>query len=244
MSGHSHARTVKHKKDLNAQKRSRIFSKINRLITVAIRDGGPNIETNTKLRIAVDTARSFNMPKDNIEKVIKKNSGGLTGEKLEEVFFEAYGPGGIAILIEGITDNKNRTLGEVKKTIKAFNGKMVGEGAIRWMFERKGCITIVLEEQTEANKDKDSLELIAIEAGAEDVEWSDESLYVYVGMEALETTKKALEEKDVKIESSNLEWKAKEDVEVDESQKASCLKLFDALDDSDDIQDTYSNLKD
>ncbi len=244
MSGHSHARTVKHKKDLNAQKRSRIFSKVNRLITVAIREGGPNIETNTKLRIAVDTARSFNMPKDNIEKVIKKNSGELTGEKLEEVFFEAYGPGGIAILIEGITDNKNRTLGEVKKTIKAFNGKMVGEGAIRWMFERKGCITIILEKQTEANQDKDSLELIVIEAGADDVEWSDDSLYVYVAMEALEETKKALEEKEVEVESSNLEWKAKEDVEVDESQKASCLKLFDALDDSDDIQDTYSNLKD
>ena len=138
MSGHSHARTIKHQKELTDKKRSQAFSKVFRLITVAVKEGGTNPESNPRLRIAIEAGRAINMPKDNIERAIKKGSGAdSSGEKLEEVIFEAYGPGGIALIIEGITDNKNRTLGEIKQILNQFNAKLVGEGGVRWMFERK-----------------------------------------------------------------------------------------------------------
>ena len=243
MSGHSHAKTVKHKKDLDAKRRGKAFSKMARLISVAVKEGGPNPEMNAKLRMAIDTARSYNMPNDNVERAIKRSSGELPGEKLEEILFEAYGPGGTALLIEGITDNKNRALGEIKKTLNQYNGKLVGEGSVRWMFERKGCITINLKGQEEGLQNKESLELVVIEAGAEDVGWRDDNLDVYVSIENLEKTKKALEKKDVKIESSNLEWKSKETIPLEEKEKTSCLKLFEALDENDNVQDIYSNIE-
>ncbi|XOB42746.1 MAG: YebC/PmpR family DNA-binding transcriptional regulator [Candidatus Nealsonbacteria bacterium] len=243
MSGHSHAKTVKSKKEAGAKKRSQIFSKMNRLITVAIRSGGPNPETNSKLRMAIESARSFNMPNENIERAIKKASGEGKGEKLEEFVFEAYGPGKTAMLIEGITDNKNRSLGEVKKILSQHNGKLVQEGAIKWMFERKGYVAIKFETQNEELKDKEKLELAAIEAEAEDVAWNNDNLDVYSSVENLEKVKKNLEEKGIKIESSGLEWKPKEEIELDEKQKQSCQKLFEALDENDDVQDIYSNLK-
>lgn len=243
MSGHSHAKTVKHKKDLDAKRRGKIFSKMARLISVAVKEGGPNPEMNAKLRMAIDTAHFYNMPNDNIERAIKRSSGELPGEKLEEILFEAYGPGGIAFLIDGITDNKNRALGEIKKILNQYNGKLVGEGAIRWMFERKGCITVSLKEQEETLQNKEALELVSIGAGAEDVGWRDDNLDIYVSIENLEKTKKSLEEKNVKIESSNLEWKSKETIALEEKERASCLKLFEALDENDNVQDIYSNIR-
>lgn len=243
MSGHSHARTVKHKKDLDAKRRGKIFSKMVRLISVAVKEGGPNPDINSKLRMAIETAKFYNTPNDNIERAIKKSSGELPGEKLEEVLFEAYGPGGTALLIEGITDNKNRTLGEVKKILNQYNGKLVGEGAVRWMFERKGCIIVNINKQKEELQNKESLELIGIEAGAEDVGWRNGNLDIYIGVELLEKTKKALEEKGVKVESSTLDWKSKEIINLEEKEKASCIRLFEALDENDDIQDIYSNIE-
>ncbi|MCP6718386.1 MAG: YebC/PmpR family DNA-binding transcriptional regulator [Patescibacteria group bacterium] len=243
MSGHSHAKTVKSKKEAGAKQRSQMFSKINRLITVAIREGGPNTETNSKLRMAIETARSFNMPNDNIERAIKRASGEGGEGKLEEFLFEAYGPGNIAILIEGITDNKNRALGEVKKILAQYNGKFVQEGAIKWMFERKGYATIKLEAQSEELKDKEKLELTAIEAEAEDVIWNNNDLDAYTSIESLEKVKKNLEGKGIKIDSSGLEWKPKEEIEIDEKQRQACQKLFEALNENDNIQDIYSNLK-
>lgn len=137
MSGHSHAKTVKRIKEASDKKRGQIFSKMARAISVAVKEGGPNPEANSKLRAAIETAKSVDMPKDNIERAILRGSGKLEGEKLEEVLFEAYGPGGVAIIIEGITDNKNRALGEVKQVLSQNRGKLVGEGGVRWMFERK-----------------------------------------------------------------------------------------------------------
>lgn len=138
MSGHSHAKTIKHQKELTDKKRSQVFSKVARLISVAVREGGTNPETNPKLRMAIETGRSVNMPKENIDRAIKRGAGGnFSTENLEEVIFEAYGPGGIAIIIEGITDNKNRTLGEIKQILNQHEAKLVGEGGVRWMFERK-----------------------------------------------------------------------------------------------------------
>jgi len=243
MSGHSHAKTVKHKKELSAKKRGQIFSKMARLISVAVKEGGSNPDINSKLRMAIETARYYKMPNSNIERAIKRGSGELTGGKLEEFLFEAYGPGGTALLIEGITDNKNRALGDVKKTLNQHNGKMVGEGAVRWMFERKGCITVNLKKQTEDLQDKEKLELQVIESGAEDVQWDNDNLDIYINVEDLEKTKKVLEQKGIKIESSTLDWKPKETLKLTEKDKASCVKLFDALDENDNVQDIYSNFK-
>lgn len=138
MSGHSHAKTVKRVKEASDKKRGQIFSKMARLISVAVKEGGPNPDTNPKLRIAIETARSVSIPKGNIDRAIKRGTGeDVSAEKLEEVIFEAFGPGGIAIIVEGITDNKNRTLGEIKQILNQHGAKMIGEGGVRWMFERR-----------------------------------------------------------------------------------------------------------
>jgi len=242
MSGHSHARTVKSTKDASAKKRSTHFAKVNRLILVAIKEGGPNPDTNSQLRAAIDKGRTFNMPKDNIEKTIKRASGELEKQKLESFTFEAYGPGKIAIMIEGITDNRNRALGEVKQKLNRYNGKLVQKGSINWKFERKGYISIDLDEQEESLKDKDALEMMAIEAGADDVNWYENILEIYVDPQNTDSTKQALEKEGAKIKSFNLEWKPSETMEVSEKEKETCLKLFDDLDDSDDVQEVYSNL--
>lgn len=238
MSGHSHFKTIKAHKELADAKKGKIFSKIGRLITIAVKEKGGDPITNSKLRLVIDQAKKFNMPKENIERSIKKGTGELAGEKLEEVFFEGFGPGGIAIIIEGITDNKNRTLGEIKGILNQNNGKLAGEGAVRWLFDKKGAITINCEEKT-----KDELELLAIEIGAEDVFWGENLLALYTKPEDLEKIKKGLEEKQIKIESASLEWVAKEEIEVSDKEKEASQRLFEALDESDDVNDIYSNLK-
>jgi YebC/PmpR family DNA-binding regulatory protein len=164
MSGHSHAKTVKRIKEASDKKRGQVFSKIARLISVAVKETGPNPETNPKLRIAVEAARSANMPKENIDRAIKKGAGeDVSAENLEEVIFEAFGPGGVAIIIEGITDNKNRTLGEIKQILNHHGAKMVGEGGLRWMFERKlkepGCLEWEPKQELQVSiQDKESCE--------------------------------------------------------------------------------------
>ncbi len=237
MSGHSHAKTILHKKQITDQKRGKVFSKLARQISVAAKEKGGNPETNSMLRLTIEQAKKYNMPKDNIDRAIKKGTGELEEEtKLEEVIYEAYGPGGTAIIIEGITDNKNRTLGEIKQILTQHQGKLTKEGAIKWLFERKGCITI--------NKQpKEELELLAIEAGAQDIYWHNDFLDVYTKPEELEKVKKNLEEQNIKIESASLDWVAKEEIEKDEKIKNSCEKLFEALDENDAVQEIYSNLK-
>lgn len=237
MSGHSHAKTVMATKMANAAKKGKVFSKFGRLIYIAAKEGGdPAI--NSKLKMVIEQAKSFNMPKENIERAVKKGTGELAGEALEEVSFEGFGPGGIALIIEGITDNKNRTLGEIKVILNQNNGKMAGEGAVRWMFDRKGTITILSE-----NKSKEELELLAIESGAEDISWRDDALDIYTKPEELEKIRKILEEKQLKIESASLGWVAKEEVDISEKDKEQAQKLFEALDENDSINDIYSNLK-
>jgi len=243
MSGHSHARTIRRAKELTDKKRGQIFSKLARLIFVAVREGGPNPETNPKLRLAIEAARGFNMPNENIERAIKRATGEIPGEKLEEIIYEAYGPGGVALIIEGITDNKNRALGEVKQILSQHNGKLVGEGAVKWMFERKGCITINIKNQISNIKNKEDLELMTIEAGAEDLYWHNDDLDVYTKIEDLEKVKKKLEEKGAKIDSVTLDWKPKELIDLRERERKSCLKLFETLDELDSVQEIYSNLK-
>jgi len=244
MSGHSHAKTIRHAKNITDQKRGQMFSKLAREIEVAVRQGEKDPNFNPKLRMVIERAKDLRMPTENIERAIKRGTGELAGEKLEEVSFEAYGPGNIAIIITGITDNRNRTLGEVKQILNQHNGKLVGEGAVKWLFEKNGVITADLASQNEELKNKEKLEMTAIEAGAKDVNWQDNVLNIYTNPEALETTKKELENKNIKIDSTSLDWLAKEDIEAEEQIKESCQKLFDALDENDAIQEIYSNLKD
>jgi len=245
MSGHSHSKTIRHAKNISDQKKGQMFSKLARLISVAVKEGGPNPETNSKLRLAFEMAKEINMPKDNVERAIKRGSGETVEEKLEEVLFEAYGPGGIAIIIEGITDNKNRTLGEIKQVLNQNNGKLVGEGSVKWMFERKGCLTINAQFLISNSqiKNKEELEMMVIEAGAEDIYWHEELLDVYTKIEDLEKIKKNLEERGIKIDSVSLDWVAKEEVSTDEKTKGTCQKLFDALDENEAVQEIYSNMK-
>ncbi|MFA5714173.1 MAG: YebC/PmpR family DNA-binding transcriptional regulator [Candidatus Paceibacterota bacterium] len=237
MSGHSHFHNIKIKKGAEDAKRSKTFSKLSKEISVAAKDGGSDIVFNPKLRSAVEKAKSMNMPADSIEKAIKKGSGELEGFSYEEFLMEAYGPGGTAFIIEGITDNKNRTLGEIKLILTQRGGKYVNEGGIKWMFEKKGVISI-----DASNKDKEEMELIAIEAGAEDIDWQENTLYIYIKLEELEKTKKALEERKLKIESSNLEWVPKENTSIDEDVKEKNQKLFESLDENDDVQNIYTNI--
>jgi len=243
MSGHSHARTIKRAKELTDKKRGQMFSKMARVISVAVREGGPNPETNSKLRLAFEMAKEANMPKENIGRAIKRASGEAEAEKFEEVLFEAYGPGGIAIVIEGITDNKNRTLGEIKQVLNQNNGKLVGEGSVKWMFERRGCLVVDLEAQNEDFKEKEKLEMAAIDAGAEDFYLHDNLLDIYAKIEELEKVKKNLEEKGIKVDSSSLDWVPREEVSLDEKAKEACQKLFEALDENEAVQEIYSNLK-
>jgi len=238
MSGHSHFKTVAATKNANDAKKGKIFSKMARVITIAVKEKGSDTSSNIQLKAAIEKAREFNMPKENIERAIKKGTGELAGENLEEVSFEGFGPGGISIVIEGITDNKNRTIGEVKGILSQHGGKMAGEGAVKWMFERKGSIVVNCE-----GKPKEELELIAIEAGADDIVKNNDTLNVYTKPEDLEKVKKTIEEKQLKIESASLEWTAKEELSVSDKEREAAQKLFEVLDENEAIQDIYSNLK-
>lgn len=240
MSGHSHARTIMHEKGLADAKRGMAFSKLARMISIAVKDG-KDPAMNSKLRMAIDKAREINMPTDNIERAIKRGAGELEGAKLEEFIFEAFGPGKIAIIIEVITDNKNRTLNEVKKMLGQSGGKLAAAGSVRWLFERKGVITISLTNNQE-KFNKDNLELKAIETGAEDIFWHEDFLDVRTKAEKLEEVKKNFEAQNIKLESSSLDWVPKETINIDEKDKTNCQKLFETLDENEDVQEIYSNL--
>lgn len=241
MSGHSHWATIKRGKEAEDKKRGKVFSKMSRIISIAAKDGGGDPESNPKLKTAIEKAKAVNLPKDNIEKAIKKGTG-ETNEKinLEELMVEAFGPGGVGILVTAITDNKNRTLGEIKQIINQMNGKVAGEGSVKWQFERKGVILINNSPKIE---NKEEAEMNAIEAGADDILWVENGVEIYTKPEELEKVKKNLEDKGLKADSYSLDWVPKETVEVEERTKNSLEKMFELLDENDDVQDIYSNIK-
>lgn len=242
MSKHSHWAKIKRKKEISDKKRGQMFSKVLRMISVAAKNGG-DPETNSVLRLAIEKAKEFNLPKDTIERAIKKGAGEAAGQALEEVLYEAYGPGKIAILIESITDNKNRAFNEIKKILENHNGKLVAPGSVKWLFERKGSLIVDCKMQIEDFKNKEKLEMAVIESGAEDFRWSDGSLEIYTKPEDLEIVKSNLEKKGIKIDSSSLDWVAKEEIKVSEEDKVNAEKLFEDLDESEEVQEIYSNLK-
>jgi YebC/PmpR family DNA-binding regulatory protein len=244
MSGHSHFSSIKHKKAIEDQKRGQMFSKIARMISIAAREGGdPN--SNSKLRQALDEAKKADMPRDNIDRAIKRGTGELEGGKtLEEISYEAFLPGGVAIIIEGITDNKNRSLAEIKHILQKNGGKLAESGSVKWLFKQKGIISLNPEDQ-EKVQEKESLELAAIEAGAENIEWDpeNESLDVHTKPEQLEKTKKSLEEKEIKIDNLSLSWLPKEFLALEDKGKETTERVFRELDENDAVQDIYSNLQ-
>ncbi len=243
MSGHSHWSSIKHKKQLEDQKRGKVFSKLSRMISVAAKKG-VDPEINPELRQALEEAKAFNLPKQNIERAIKRGTGEIKGGELEEVRYEAFGPGGIAIIIEGITDNKNRTLSEIKKILQKHEGKLAESGSVKWLFERKGVITINIKYQISEIKN-DELELLVIEAGAEDIYWhkTEEILDVYTKAEELDKVRKNIKKEEIDIESTTLDWVSKKQIEVPDKVKESLEKLFEELTENEAIQDIYSNLK-
>ncbi len=231
MSGHSHFHNIKLKKGAEDAKKSKLFSKLSKEISITAREGGPDIAFNPKLRSIVDKARGLNMPNDSIEKAIKRGSGEIEGATLEEFLIEAYGPDNIAVLIEGITDNKNRSINEIKLLISQKGGKIVNEGAIKWMFERRGVIGITDIQS------KEEAELLAIEAGAEDILWEEDNLIIYTKPEEMENVKNNL--MSLKVDFANLEWVAKEKISADEEK---CTSFIEAIEDHDDVSNVYTNI--
>ena len=237
MSGHSKWANIKHRKESVDKKKGKIFSTMAKMIAIAARSGG-DPAMNPGLRLAIEKAKSVNMPNDNIERAIKKGTGEDKEGQLEEVLYEAFGPNGIPLIIEAITDNKNRTLSELRHILLQYNGRMGEAGSVKWMFDQKGVIELGL-----GSKNKEELELMAIEAGAEDIKWKDDVLEVYVKAEELEKVKINLEKSGIKIEDANLGWVPKNEVKIEnESLKNQLSNLFEALDENEDVKEIYSNV--
>ncbi len=237
MSGHSHFAGIKHKKGINDAKRAKIFTKFAKPIAIAAQEGGGNPDTNFKLRMAIDKARQFNMPKENIERAIKRGTGELKGETLQEIVYEAKGPGNVLMLISATTDNRNRTVSEIKSILAKLGGKMGEAGSSMWNFEQAGII--LADPETQA---LDELELMAIDSGAKDIKTEENIVSVFTEMRDLQKVKNKLEEKKVKVLEASLVFIPKSTIKLDENAKASYEKLLEALDDQDDVNEIYDNL--
>jgi YebC/PmpR family DNA-binding regulatory protein len=236
MSGHSKWSSIKHKKGAADAKRGKIFTKIIKEITVATRIGGGDPDGNPRLRTAIMGAKSKNMPVDNITRAIKKGTGELEGIQYEEHTYEGYGPGGAAIFLEAMTDNKNRTVSEIRAALGKAGGNLGENGCVGWMFEQKGLITV----KTEAKSEDDLMEL-AIDAGADDLQTVDEHYEITTAVENFEVVRKALEDAGVLMELAEITRIPQNTVSIDEKKGKALLKLMDILDDHDDIQKAYSN---
>ena len=236
MSGHSKWSKIKHQKGVDDVKRGNLFTKLTREMIIAAKEGGGNPDTNFRLRLAVQKARDSNMPMDNIDRAIKKGTGELAGGSLIEMTLEGYGPSGMAVLVSALSDNRNRTVQEVRSTFTRHGGSMGESGCVSWIFESRGVINIKAE-----NVDADELALTAIDLGAEDVQVESGIVEVYTKPEALEKVRAALEAKKIAIESSELQMVPKTLVKLDEKAATQALKLLDKMEEIDDVQNVYSN---
>jgi YebC/PmpR family DNA-binding regulatory protein len=236
MSGHSKWASIKHKKGAADAKRGRIFTKLIREITVAAKDGGGNPDLNPSLRTAMSRAKEANMPQDNVDKAIKKGTGELPGVTYESCMFEGYGPGGVAIMVEALTDNKNRSTAEIRNIFSKKGGNMAGSGSVAWIFTAKGYILI-----EKAQIEEEELFSISVDAGAEDIKTSDKNYEVYCDPKDLENVKKALQSKGVKWEDAELTQLPNSTIKLSGNQAKQVLALVEALEDHDDVQKVYSN---
>jgi YebC/PmpR family DNA-binding regulatory protein len=237
MSGHSHWATIKHKKGAIDAKRGKLFSKLSRAIIIAARHGGGDPETNLKLRYAIDKARGVSMPKDNIERAIKRGTGEVEGLVFEEITYEGYGPGGVAILVEVLTDNRNRTASEIRKIFERAGGKLGSAGCVGYLFERKGLFSI------DANAiDEDSLMEISLEAGADDMKRAGSTFDITCDPAVFNQVQETLKAKKLTPVSAEISQVAKAPRDVDTETGKKVLRLMEALDDHDDAQNVYSDV--
>ena len=239
MSGHSKWSTIKHKKEKADIKRGKIFTKIGRELAVAVKLGGPDPNNNSKLKDVIDKAKANNMPNDNIMRSIKKASGDLGSVNYEDLTYEGYGSNGVAIIIEALTDNKNRTAGEVRHILDKNGGSLGTTGCVNWMFEKKGQIII---EKAAVTLDEDTIIMEALEAGALDILTDDEEVYeILTDPAELNSVKEYLTDKGIKIEQAEVQLIPNNTIEVDEETEDKIVKLLDMLEDNDDVQDVYHN---
>jgi YebC/PmpR family DNA-binding regulatory protein len=237
MSGHSKWSTIKRAKGITDAKRGALFTKVAREISVAARQGGGDPDANYRLRLAIEKARSVNMPADNIKRTIDKATGSGDAEQFEEIVYEGYGPGGIAVLVETQTDNKNRTAADVRSMFVKSGGQLAGAGAVAWQFEPRGLISV-----PRTGIDADEVALAAIDAGAEDVDTEDETnIEIYTSPGDLQAVRAALEAAGVKVESAESAMIAKQTVELDSGKARSALRLIELLEDLDDVQRVTAN---
>ncbi|NTU57599.1 MAG: YebC/PmpR family DNA-binding transcriptional regulator [Chlorobiaceae bacterium] len=239
MSGHSKWATIKRKKAATDQKRGNLFTKLVKEITIAAKMGGGDPSGNPRLRLAIDTARANSMPMDNIQRAVKKGTGELEGAMYEEITYEGYGPGGIAIIIETATDNRNRTVADIRHLMSRNGGSLGESGSVAWMFQRKGSIDILKSAASE-----DQLMELLLDAGLEELEGDDEQYYtVLTDVRDLETAKKVLEGAGIPFENAKMDLLPDTYVELDGDDARKAIKLIDALESSDDAQAVYSNME-
>jgi len=237
MSGHSKWSSIKHKKAAKDARRGKLFTKLIKEITVSARMGGGDIGANPRLRTAVMTARQHSMPTENIERAIKKGTGELAGVTYDEVVYEAYGPGGVAMLVQTLTDNRNRTVAELRSIIQKHGGNLGESGCVAWMFQKRGLVTV-----ERANVDEDRVMEVALEAGAEDVREAGDLLEVLSAPEGFETVKAALEKAGVALGSAEVTMVPQSTVEITGKSAEQMVRLLEVLDDHDDVQNVSSNM--
>jgi YebC/PmpR family DNA-binding regulatory protein len=236
MSGHNKWSTIKHKKGAADAKRGKVFSKIIKEISIAARMGGGDAEGNPRLRTALNAARTANMPKENVERAIKRGTGELEGVNYEEITYEGYGPGGVAVLVEALTDNKNRTVAEIRHIFDKYNGNLGETGCVNWIFLKKGMLVIPSQGLTE-----DEVMELAIENGAQDVKMEGDTFEITTDPTDLEPVRKAVEEKGWKIELYDLTMIPQNTVKLDGKKAEQMLKMMDTLDDHEDLEKVYAN---
>jgi len=236
LSGHNKWSSIKHKKGAADAKRGKIFSRLAKEITVAAKSGGGDVDMNPRLRTAVGSAKSASMPKDNIERAIKRGTGEIEGVSYDEMMYEGYGPAGVAIMVEILTDNKNRAVAEVRYAFSKHNGNLGESGCVAWMFDKRGYLTVDKSTTTE-----DELMELALDAGADDVVNEDDVFGVYTDPTEFDTVKEALEAKGVAFLSAEVTRIPQNTIKLEGKQVDSMLKLMDALEESDDVQNVYAN---
>lgn len=236
MAGHSKWANIKHRKAAVDAKRGKVFTKLIRELTVAAREGGGDPETNPRLRTAINTAKGQNMPGDTIERAIKRGTGDMEGVSYQEIFYEGYGPGGSAVYVQALTDNKNRTVSDVRRIFTKHNGSLGENGCVAWMFDLKGRIAFNADSY-----DEEKIFEVAIEAGADDLITEDGELVVITSAENFEDVKEAFNSSDLKYESADVTMIPQTNVKIDGKEAEHMIRLMEELEDSDDVQNVYAN---
>lgn len=237
MSGHSKWANIKHKKAAADAKRGKVFTRIAKEITIAARDGGGDPDANPRLRLAIQNARSVNMPSDNIKRAIQKGTGEIQGASYEEITYEGFSPGGVSVIVETVTDNRNRTFSEIRAQFGKLGGNLGEPGSVSWNFDRKGVVTIKTNSKTE----EELLDLV-LDSGAEDLEYDEEQSRIICAFESLASCTNYFQEKNIDVAESKLEYLPKTLFEIKDINEArKVLKFIDTIEDHDDVQNVYSN---